>query len=57
MKWDQVCHGIIEFFFVSVKAAPHECIIRTGLPLTKVRAEKEKRFCSKVAVLSRAIPG
>ena len=29
---------------VAVKAAPHECVIRIGLPKTKVRAENEAWF-------------
>ena len=36
-------------FLVTVKAAPHECVIRIGLP--KVKAENEAWFCSKVTVL------
>ena len=36
-------------FLVTVKAAPHECV-------TLDIAENEKRFCSKVTVLTLAIP-
>ena len=45
------------FFDVSltVKAAPHECVIRTGQPKTKVKAENEAWFYSKVTVSSSAI--
>ena len=31
-------------FFVTVKAAPHECVIRTGQPYTYLKAENEARF-------------
>ena len=34
-------------FLVTVKAAPHKCVIRTGQPLTKVKAENEAWFYSK----------
>ena len=30
-------------FLVTVKATPHECVIRTGRPKTLVKAENEKR--------------
>ena len=32
------------------KAAPHECVIRTGQPLSWVKAENEAWFYSKVTV-------
>ena len=40
-------------FSLSVKAAPHECAIRTGL-LYAVKAEKKAWFYSKVTVSSCA---
>ena len=36
---------LLDFSF-SVKAAPHECVFRTGQPLTEVKAENEARFYS-----------
>ena len=42
-------------FFLSVKAAPHECVIRTGQPYISVKAENEAWFNSKVTVSSCAI--
>ena len=35
-------------FSLTVKAAPHDCVIRTGQPYTKVKAENEAWFYSKV---------
>ena len=35
---------------VTIKAAPYECVIRTGLPYTKVKAEHETRIYFKVTV-------
>ena len=37
---------------LTVKAAPHECVIRTGQPKTQVKAESEAWFYSKVTVSS-----
>ena len=37
-------------FLVTVKAAPHECVKRTGLLYTWVKAENEVRFYWKVNV-------
>ena len=48
----------VEVFFdfsLTVKAVPHECVIRTGQSQTKVKAENEAWFYSKVTVLSCAI--
>ena len=42
-------------FSLTVKAAPHECAIRTGQPLKKVKAVNEAWFNSKVTVSSCAI--
>ena len=42
-------------FLLTVKAAPHECVIRTGQPKTKVKAENEAWYYSKVTVPSCAI--
>ena len=46
---------ILYDFLVTVKAALHECVIRTGQPQTSVKAEKEAWFYSKVTVSSCAI--
>ena len=43
-------------FWVTVKAAPHECAIRTGQSKTQVKAENETWFYSKVTVSSCAEP-
>ena len=37
--------------FLITVLAPHECIIRTGLPNTYVNAENEAWFYSKVTLL------
>ena len=37
-------------FSLTVKAAPHECVIRTGQPYTLVKAENEAWFYSKITV-------
>ena len=37
-------------FALTVKAAPHECVIRTSQPYASVKAEKEAWFYSKVTV-------
>ena len=42
-------------FSLTVKAAPHEYVIRTGQPWTSVKAENEAWFYSKVTVSSCAI--
>ena len=42
-------------FSLTAKAAPHECVIRTGQPYTKVKAENEAWLYSKVTVSSCAI--
>ena len=42
-------------FSLTVKAAPHECVIRTGQSETWVKAENETWFYSKVTVSSCAI--
>ena len=42
-------------FSLTVKAAPHECVMRTGQPWTLVKAENEAWFYSKVTVSSCAI--
>ena len=42
-------------FLVTVKAAPHECVIRTGQTQTYLKAENEAWFYSKVTVSSCAI--
>ena len=42
-------------FSHTVKAAPHECVIRTGQPWAKVKAENEVWFYSKVTVSSCVI--
>ena len=42
-------------FLITVKAAPHECVIRTGQSQTKVKDENEAWFYSKVTVSSCAI--
>ena len=42
-------------FLGTVKAEPHECVIRTGQPKTKVKPEKEAWFYSKVTVTSCTI--
>ena len=39
---------IVYDFLVTVKVIPHECVIRTGLPETKVKTENEAWFYSKV---------
>ena len=41
-------------FSLTVKAAPHECVIRTSQPKAKVKAEKEAWFYSKVTLSSCA---
>ena len=41
-------------FSLNIKAAPHECVIRTSQPYAKVKAEKEAWFKSKVTVSSCA---
>ena len=41
-------------FSLTVKAAPRECVIRTGQHLAKVKAENEALFYSKVTVSSCA---
>ena len=41
-------HDLLLYILVTVNAAPHECVIRTGLPSTKVKAENEARYHSKV---------
>ena len=41
-------------FSLTVKAAPHECVIRTSQPKAWVKAEKEAWFYSKVTVSSCA---
>ena len=46
---------VLNDFSLTVKAAPHECVIRTGQPQTKVKAENEAWFYSKVTVSSCAI--
>ena len=43
-------------FLVTVKAAPHECVIRTGLPETEVKAENETWFYQKVTVSLSPLP-
>ena len=40
---------------VTVKTAPHECVIRTGQPQAEVKAEIEAWFYPKVTVSSCAI--
>ena len=55
---DTMSHHIPEVIFdfsLTVKAAPHECVIRTGRPQTQVKAENEACFYSKVTVSSCAI--
>ena len=42
-------------FSLNVKAAPRECVIRTGQPKTLVKAENEVWFYPKVVVSSCAI--
>ena len=42
-------------FSLTVKAAPHECVIRTGQTKTCVKAENEPWFNLKVTVSSCAI--
>ena len=42
-------------FSLTVKAAPRECVIRTGLPYTQVKAENEALFYSKITVSSCTI--
>ena len=37
-------------FSLTVKAAPHECVIRTGQPQAKIKAENEAWFYTKVTV-------
>ena len=37
-------------FSLTVKAAPHECVIRTSQPLSWVKAENEAWIYSKVTV-------
>ena len=32
-------HTVLHDFLGTVKAAPHECVISTGQPLTKVKVE------------------
>ena len=44
--------GILLNFLVTVKLAPHECVNRTGLLYTWVKADNELRFNSKVTVSS-----
>ena len=34
-------------FLLTVKAVPHECVIRTSQPKAKVKAEKEVWFIKK----------
>ena len=41
-------------FSLTVKAAPHECVIRTSQPKAKVKAEKEAWLYTKVSVSSCA---
>ena len=41
---------VIFDFSLTVKAAPHECVIRTGQPKTYVKAKNEVWFYSKVTV-------
>ena len=45
---------ILLTFSFSVKAAPHECVIRTSQPKALVKAEKATWFYSKVTVSSCA---
>ena len=40
-------------FSLTVRAAPHECAIRTGQPKTKVKAENEAWFYYHLAPLSQ----
>ena len=47
--------SVLYDFSLTVKAAPHVCVIRLGLPYTQVNAEKEAWFYSKVTVSSCAI--
>ena len=42
-------------FSLTVKAVPHECVIRTGQPETQVKAENEAWPYLKKAVSSCAI--
>ena len=39
--------NVLYGFLVTVNAEPHECVIRTGLPLTYVKADNEGWFYSK----------
>ena len=46
---------VLNDFLGTVKAASHECVIRTGQPQTLVKAKNEAWFYSKVTVLSGGI--
>ena len=42
--WQSELNTLSYDFLVTVKAAPHECVIRTGQPKTLVKAENGAWF-------------
>ena len=46
----QICNSVSLNFLVTVKAASHDCVIRTSQPKTVVKAENEVWFYSKVTI-------
>ena len=42
LNWNWLAsHSVLYDFLVTVNAAPHECVSRTGQPRTEVKAENE----------------